>query len=84
MFNNPGKVVAKFCAKYLHQQVKKNEAYAAGDIGTSVQKAYLRYFSLLDYESELVFISISQIVGCLDCQVDATLLFMSVPLDWKK
>ncbi|KAG7037659.1 putative protein phosphatase 2C 60 [Cucurbita argyrosperma subsp. argyrosperma] len=42
MFNNPGKVVAKFCAKYLHQQVKKNDAYAAGDIGTSVQKAYLR------------------------------------------
>ncbi|KAG6608311.1 putative protein phosphatase 2C 60, partial [Cucurbita argyrosperma subsp. sororia] len=37
-----GKVVAKFCAKYLHQQVKKNDAYAAGDIGTSVQKAYLR------------------------------------------
>ncbi|KAI5556131.1 hypothetical protein BDE02_18G014000 [Populus trichocarpa] len=27
-----GKVVAKFCAKYLHQQVRKNEAYAAGDI----------------------------------------------------
>ncbi|XP_022142293.1 probable protein phosphatase 2C 60 [Momordica charantia] len=37
-----GKVVAKFCAKYLHQQMKKNEAYAAGDIGTSVQKAFLR------------------------------------------
>jgi len=47
MFNNPGKVVAKFCAKYLHQQVKKNDAYAAGDIGTSVQKAYLRLFLTL-------------------------------------
>lgn len=37
-----GKVVAKFCAKYLHQQVLKNEAYATGDIGTSVQKAFFR------------------------------------------
>ncbi|KAG1327542.1 putative protein phosphatase 2C 11 [Cocos nucifera] len=37
-----GKVVAKFCAKYLHTQVVKNEAYAAGDIGTSVQKAFFR------------------------------------------
>ncbi|XP_062163570.1 probable protein phosphatase 2C 60 isoform X1 [Alnus glutinosa] len=37
-----GKVVAKFCAKYLHQQVLKNEAYAGGDIGTSVQKAFFR------------------------------------------
>ncbi|KAL6524206.1 hypothetical protein OROMI_031301 [Orobanche minor] len=37
-----GKVVAKFCAKYLHQQVLKHEAYIAGDIGTSVQKAFFR------------------------------------------
>ncbi|KAG5563009.1 hypothetical protein RHGRI_005677 [Rhododendron griersonianum] len=37
-----GKVVAKFCAKYLHQQVLKQEAYSAGDIGTSVQKAFFR------------------------------------------
>ncbi|KAF5748113.1 hypothetical protein HS088_TW04G00063 [Tripterygium wilfordii] len=37
-----GKVVAKFCAKYLHQQVLKNEAYAAGDIETSVQKSFFR------------------------------------------
>ncbi|KAH7841315.1 hypothetical protein Vadar_028281 [Vaccinium darrowii] len=37
-----GKVVAKFCAKYLHQQVLKNEAYTTGDIGTSVQKAFFR------------------------------------------
>ncbi|EXC01123.1 putative protein phosphatase 2C 60 [Morus notabilis] len=37
-----GKVVAKFCAKFLHQQVLKNQAYAAGDIGTSVQKAFFR------------------------------------------
>ncbi|KAI6680412.1 hypothetical protein NL676_034293 [Syzygium grande] len=37
-----GKVVAKFCAKYLHQQVLKDEAYSAGDIKTSVQKAFFR------------------------------------------
>ncbi|MBA0846280.1 hypothetical protein Goarm_022338 [Gossypium armourianum] len=37
-----GKAVAKFCAKHLHQQVLKHEAYSAGDIGTSVQKAFLR------------------------------------------
>ncbi|KAJ6745338.1 PROTEIN PHOSPHATASE 2C [Salix koriyanagi] len=37
-----GKVVAKFCSKFLHQQVLKNEAYAAGDIGTSIQKAFFR------------------------------------------
>ncbi|KAL7150670.1 hypothetical protein ABFS83_05G129800 [Erythranthe nasuta] len=37
-----GKVVAKFCAKYLHEQVIKNEAYSTGDIGTSVQKAFFR------------------------------------------
>ncbi|XP_052190329.1 probable protein phosphatase 2C 60 isoform X1 [Diospyros lotus] len=37
-----GKVVAKFCAKFLHQQVLKDKAYSAGDIGASVQKAFLR------------------------------------------
>ncbi|XP_077222326.1 putative protein phosphatase 2C 11 [Tasmannia lanceolata] len=37
-----GKVVAKFCAKYLHAQVLKNEAYSTGDLGASVQKAFFR------------------------------------------
>uniref|UniRef100_A0A7N0TC78 protein-serine/threonine phosphatase n=1 Tax=Kalanchoe fedtschenkoi TaxID=63787 RepID=A0A7N0TC78_KALFE len=37
-----GKVAAKFCAKYLHQQVLKTDSYAAGDLGTSLQKAFLR------------------------------------------
>ncbi|XP_077238150.1 putative protein phosphatase 2C 11 [Tasmannia lanceolata] len=37
-----GKVVAKFCAKYLHTQVLKNEAYSTGDLGASVQKAFFR------------------------------------------
>nr|KAJ0213914.1 hypothetical protein LSAT_V11C400187370 [Lactuca sativa] len=36
------KAVSKFCAKYLHQQVLKQEAYAAGDIGTAAQKSFLR------------------------------------------
>ncbi|XP_020570654.1 probable protein phosphatase 2C 60 [Phalaenopsis equestris] len=37
-----GKVVAKFCAKYLHTQVLKSEASSTGDLGASVQKAFLR------------------------------------------
>jgi len=37
-----GKVVAKFCAKYLHQQVVKSEAYIAGDIGTSLRESFFR------------------------------------------
>ncbi|XP_068647445.1 probable protein phosphatase 2C 11 [Aristolochia californica] len=37
-----GKVVAKFCAKYLHTQVLKNEAFLAGDLAASVQKAFFR------------------------------------------
>lgn len=37
-----GKAVAKFCAKYLHQQVLKHEAYAAGDLSTSARTAFLR------------------------------------------
>ncbi|CDO98241.1 unnamed protein product [Coffea canephora] len=37
-----GKAVAKFCAKYLHEQVLKNEAYLAGDLGDSMKKSFLR------------------------------------------
>ncbi|XP_020533518.1 probable protein phosphatase 2C 11 isoform X2 [Jatropha curcas] len=37
-----GKAVAKFCAKYLHQQVLKHEAYSAGDLGIAAQRAFLR------------------------------------------
>ncbi|KAF9617127.1 hypothetical protein IFM89_034177 [Coptis chinensis] len=36
-----GKVVVKFC-RYLHQLVLENEAYSAGDLGPSVQKAFFR------------------------------------------
>lgn len=37
-----GKVVAKFCAKFLHQQVLKSEAYSAGDLATALQKSFFR------------------------------------------
>ena len=43
LLSGVGKVVAKFCAKYLHQQVLSNEAYGAGDIETSLQRAFFRY-----------------------------------------
>nr|XP_010942062.1 probable protein phosphatase 2C 11 isoform X1 [Elaeis guineensis]XP_010942063.1 probable protein phosphatase 2C 11 isoform X1 [Elaeis guineensis] len=37
-----GKVVAKFCAKYLHTQVLKYGTYMGGDLAASVQKAFFR------------------------------------------
>ncbi|KAI9084534.1 hypothetical protein K1719_033522 [Acacia pycnantha] len=37
-----GNAVAKFCAKHLHQQLLKHEAYLAGDLGTSLQSSFLR------------------------------------------
>uniref|UniRef100_A0A0E0JWE2 protein-serine/threonine phosphatase n=1 Tax=Oryza punctata TaxID=4537 RepID=A0A0E0JWE2_ORYPU len=37
-----GRVVAKFCAKYLHSQVLRSEAYSAGDLGTAVHRAFFR------------------------------------------
>eukprot|EP00252_Welwitschia_mirabilis_P024223 TRINITY_DN7105_c0_g1_i1.p1 TRINITY_DN7105_c0_g1~~TRINITY_DN7105_c0_g1_i1.p1 ORF type:complete len:337 (+),score=75.30 TRINITY_DN7105_c0_g1_i1:360-1370(+) len=37
-----GKVVAKFCAKYLHMQVLRNEAYAQGDLPEGLRRAFLR------------------------------------------
>uniref|UniRef100_A0A6N2KHS1 protein-serine/threonine phosphatase n=1 Tax=Salix viminalis TaxID=40686 RepID=A0A6N2KHS1_SALVM len=52
-----GKVVAKFSCKFLHQHVLKNEEHAAGDIGTSVQKAFFR---LLDFITKEFFLSPSR------------------------
>ncbi|GAB4854640.1 hypothetical protein Ancab_023222 [Ancistrocladus abbreviatus] len=37
-----GKVVAKFCGKYLHEQMLKSESYSAGDSATSLRKAFFR------------------------------------------
>ncbi|KAF7123289.1 hypothetical protein RHSIM_Rhsim12G0184700 [Rhododendron simsii] len=37
-----GKEVALFCAKYLHQEFMNQEAYLAGDLGTSLRQAFLR------------------------------------------
>uniref|UniRef100_A0A6N2LPP5 PPM-type phosphatase domain-containing protein n=2 Tax=Salix viminalis TaxID=40686 RepID=A0A6N2LPP5_SALVM len=56
MFNS-SKVVAKFSCKFLHQHVLKNEEHAAGDIGTSVQKAFFR---LLDFITKEFFLSPSR------------------------
>ncbi|KAJ0007536.1 hypothetical protein Pint_30350 [Pistacia integerrima] len=50
-----GKAVSKFCAKYLHQQVLKHEAYSAGDIGTSAQKAFLRLFYLVSSDLKIFY-----------------------------
>ncbi|KAH9614691.1 hypothetical protein KSS87_022839 [Heliosperma pusillum] len=38
-----GKVVSKFCAKFLHQQVLKSEAYSAEELATALEKAFFRY-----------------------------------------
>jgi protein phosphatase 1G len=35
-------VVAKFCAKYLHREVLRSEAYSAGDLGNAAHKAFFR------------------------------------------
>lgn len=37
-----GKVVSKFCAKHLHAQVLRSEAYTRGDLSESLQNAFLR------------------------------------------
>ncbi|MCD9645306.1 hypothetical protein HAX54_034142 [Datura stramonium] len=37
-----GDEVSKFCAKFLHQEVLNHEAFSAGDMGTSIQNAFLR------------------------------------------
>ncbi|XP_024371750.1 probable protein phosphatase 2C 60 isoform X1 [Physcomitrium patens] len=37
-----GKVVSKFCAKYLHREVIKCDAYAKGDLGGSLEHSFLR------------------------------------------
>ncbi|GAA0170151.1 protein phosphatase [Lithospermum erythrorhizon] len=37
-----GNEVAVFCAKYLHQELVKQEDYLAGDLSTALQKAFLR------------------------------------------
>lgn len=36
-------------AQYLHQQVLKQEAYVAGDIGTAAQKSFLRLLFYVIY-----------------------------------
>lgn len=40
-----GKVVAKFCAKFLHKELLADEGYLAGDLSASVRRAFLRLLS---------------------------------------
>lgn len=40
-----GKVVAKFCAKFLHKELLTDEGYLAGDLSASVRRAFLRLLS---------------------------------------
>ncbi|KAJ6740625.1 PROTEIN PHOSPHATASE 2C 60 ISOFORM X1-RELATED [Salix purpurea] len=58
-----GKVVAKFCSKFLHQQVLKNEEYAAGDIGTSVQKAFFRMDEMMRGQRGVVVVMNNLMIG---------------------
>nr|KAJ0210972.1 hypothetical protein LSAT_V11C400160240 [Lactuca sativa] len=44
-----GQALSKFYAKYLHQQVLKQEAYATGDTGTAAQKSFLRLLFYIIY-----------------------------------
>lgn len=58
----PGKAVSKFCAKHLHLQVLKNEAYSSGDLATSVLKSFFRYVACTSFEHEVLF---SETIVCL-------------------
>ncbi|GBG90234.1 hypothetical protein CBR_g50412 [Chara braunii] len=42
-----GKEVAKFCARYLHQEVLKSEAYGKGDLCGSLISSFLRMDELM-------------------------------------
>ncbi|KAF2313034.1 hypothetical protein GH714_008823 [Hevea brasiliensis] len=47
-----GKVVAKFCAKFLHQQVLRSEAYSAGDMELLCRK----HFSVMHTRVLIVYV----------------------------
>jgi protein phosphatase 1G len=53
-------VAAKFCAKYLHREVVNSEAYASGDLGTALQRAFFRYGELLVCFFQLSIVIFSQ------------------------
>lgn len=54
-FHVVGDEVAKFCAKYLHQQFLRHEAYSAGELSTSIQKSFLRLFCFFNSLSSFNF-----------------------------
>jgi protein phosphatase 1G len=45
-----GKVVSKFCAKHLHREVVKSEAYANGNLGGSLEYSFLRMDEMMKGE----------------------------------
>ncbi|KAG6415749.1 hypothetical protein SASPL_123164 [Salvia splendens] len=54
-----GNEVSKFCAKFLHQQVLNDEAYAAGDLENSVRKAFLSFSALSGRPKENIDVPIT-------------------------
>ncbi|XP_024393465.1 probable protein phosphatase 2C 60 isoform X2 [Physcomitrium patens] len=45
-----GKLVSKFCAKNLHRQVLKSDAYARGNLGASLEHSFLRMDEMMKGE----------------------------------
>ncbi|XP_047941297.1 probable protein phosphatase 2C 21 isoform X1 [Salvia hispanica] len=72
-----GDEVAKFCAKFLHQQVLKQEEYSAGDVGTALRKAFLRMDEMMTGQRgwrELVILGdkLHMFDGLMECLIFAT------------
>lgn len=49
LYSCAGKLVSKFCAKNLHRQVLKSDAYARGNLGASLEHSFLRYVMLCSF-----------------------------------
>ena len=73
-----GKVVAKFCAKYLHQVVK-SEANRNGDLCKSLQTTFLRFFmdDVSIYHAECNLLYIFDMDFCLSFPILWVILFVS-------
>ena len=73
-----GKVVAMFCAKYLHQVVK-SEADRNGNLCKSLQTTFLRFFmdDVLIYHAECNLLYIFDMDFCLSFPILWVMLFVS-------
>ncbi|KAG6414606.1 hypothetical protein SASPL_121979 [Salvia splendens] len=72
-----GDEVAKFCAKFLHQQVLKQEEYSVGDVGTALRKAFLRMDEMMTGQRgwrELAILGdkLNMFDGLMECLIFAT------------